>query len=378
MADYFDISYQHTILHLHLKGAWTVTHADAIARELKRARLERFDGVHIERGGDASAPDTAGMYILYKYLLAGKAGEGNISFSGFTDDQTRFMTSALRLAAQAKPELVPKPKHGRIFRSVAGVGEAVTDVFRQSADMIAFFGRVCAAAGRGIISPRRLRFASIVRHIDETGIGAAPIVALLAFLISVVLSYQAATQLKPYGADIFTVDLTAISILREMGVMLTAIIVAGRSGSAFAAEIGVMRLREETDALETLGMDPYEMLVLPRVLALIFTLPLLTFLADIVGLAGGGLLSLALLDISVTQYINRLSEAVTVGTFFVGIIKAPVFALLIAIVGCRQGMSASGSADSVGRMTTTAVVRSIFLVLLADALFSILFSELGI
>jgi phospholipid/cholesterol/gamma-HCH transport system permease protein len=196
--------------------------------------------------------------------------------------------------------------------------------------------------------------------------------------MSMVISYQAAIQLQKFGADIFTIDLMVISLLREMGVLVTAIMVAGRSGSAFAAEIGVMKLREEVDALRTIGMDPVEVLVLPRLIALIIVLPLLTLIADMVGLAGGGVMSVLLLDISLTQYIDRAQHVATYTMFYVGMIKAPVFAFLIAVIGTYQGMNVSGSAESVGRLTTVAVVQSIFLVIMTDGLFSIIFAIMGI
>ena len=191
-----------------------------------------------------------------------------------------------------------------------------------------------------------------------------------------IVAYLGAQQLSRFGADIFVVDLVTISVLREMGVLLTAIIVAGRSGSAFAAEIGVMQLNEETDALRAMGMNPIELLVVPRVLALVIALPLLTVIADAMGLAGGGLLSLLNLHIPLAQFTYRLHDALAPTTFWAGLIKAPVFAILIAIVGTYRGMQVRESARELGRLTTVAVVQSIFLVILADALFAVLFVQI--
>ena len=205
-----------------------------------------------------------------------------------------------------------------------------------------------------------------------------PIVGLLAVLISMVISYQGAVQLKKFGADIYTIDLTVISLLREMGVLVTAIMVAGRSGSAFAAELGVMKLREEINALKTMGMDPIEVLVLPRVIALVIALPILTFLADVIGLAGGSVMSYSLIDVSLHQYVERVQTVATPTMFFVGLVKAPVFAFLIATIGCYQGLDVSGSAESVGKKTTLSVVQAIFLVVMADGLFSVIFSKMDI
>jgi phospholipid/cholesterol/gamma-HCH transport system permease protein len=196
--------------------------------------------------------------------------------------------------------------------------------------------------------------------------------------MSIVIAYQASIQLNKFGANAYTINLSVISILREMGVLITAIMVAGRSGSAFAAEIGVMKLREEVDALKTIGLDPVEILVLPRVIALVLVLPILTLIADIMGLTGGALMSITVLDIPLGQYLQRVQSVGTPLLFFVGMIKAPVFAFLIAVIGTYQGMNVSGSAESVGRLTTVAVVQSIFAVITADALFSVVFSLMGL
>src|ERR1700677_313901 len=246
----------------------------------------------------------------------------------------------------------------------------------EAAHLLGFFGRIAAVLGGGFRRPRSWRFASVMRHVQETGVSAIPLVSLLAFLISVVVAYLGAHQLAKFGATIFVVDLVTISVLREMGVLLTAIIVAGRSGSAFAAEIGVMQLNEETDALRAMGLNPIELLVVPRVVALVISLPLLTVIADAMGLAGGGLLSLVNLHIPLPQFLSRLRESLSPTTFWSGMVKAPVFALLIAMVGAYRGMQVRDSARELGRLTTMAVVQSIFLVILADAFFAVLFEQI--
>jgi phospholipid/cholesterol/gamma-HCH transport system permease protein len=205
-----------------------------------------------------------------------------------------------------------------------------------------------------------------------------PIIGLLSFLIGIVVAYQGADQLRQFGAEIFTVDLLGVSIFREMGILLAAIVIAGRSGSAFAAQIGTMQVNQEVDAIRTLGLDPVEVLVLPRVLALLISMPLIAAYADVMGLIGGGLMVILTLDVSFYQFLERLQGAVTVWTFWAGIIKAPVFGFAIALTGCREGLKVTGSAESVGLHTTRAVVISIFLVIVSDALFSILFSAFGI
>ncbi|MGH8209480.1 MAG: MlaE family ABC transporter permease, partial [Steroidobacteraceae bacterium] len=264
------------------------------------------------------------------------------------------------------------------IRSLAYLGRHAVLYGRDLARDLAFLGRMSVTAARGITSLKRLRPISIARHVYDTGITAIPIVALIAFLISVIVAYMSAQQLRNFGAVVFVVDLVTIGVLRELGVLLTSIIVAGRSGSAFAAEIGSMKLNEEVDALYATGVDPFEALVLPRVLGLVIALPLLTIIADIVGLAGGALLCRFLLDMPLTQYVTRVNEAISPTTFWVGIVKAPVFAVLIAMAGCYRGMQVRDSSRELGRLTTLAVVQAIFLVIFADALFAVLFLELGI
>lgn len=226
--------------------------------------------------------------------------------------------------------------------------------------------------------PWRLRKAALVTHMEETGAKALPIVALMGFLIGVVLAFQGATQLKQFGAEIFVVELISISILRELGILLTAIIVAGRSGSAFTASIGSMKVQEEIDAMRTLGLDPIEVLVIPRVLALLIMLPILGFVADMAGLFGGALMSWIDLGVSPGMFVTRLKENTDVWQLAVGLIKAPFFALVIGVIACWQAMQVKGSAQSVGQRTTASVVQSIFMVIAIDALFSIFFSEIGI
>jgi phospholipid/cholesterol/gamma-HCH transport system permease protein len=269
-----------------------------------------------------------------------------------------------RMAAPTLERLVGKLGRWSVLQGVHARG------------VIVFLGRIATVIGEAFSRPRAWRISSVARHIYETGITAIPIVALIAFLISVIVAYLGAQQLSRFGADIFVVDLVTIATLREMGVLLTSIIVAGRSGSAFAAEIGVMQLNEETDALRAMGMSPIELLVVPRVLALVIALPLLTVIADAMGLAGGGLLSLINLHIPLPQFMARLRESLSPTTFWSGLVKAPVFAMLIAMVGTYRGMQVRDSARELGRLTTVAVVQSIFMVILADALFAVLFVQI--
>ncbi|MPZ11621.1 MAG: MlaE family lipid ABC transporter permease subunit, partial [Kiloniellaceae bacterium] len=249
---------------------------------------------------------------------------------------------------------------------------------REAVDLLSFLGLTVTVFVRTLLHPWRIRLVPLIAHMEQTGLNALPIVGLISFLVGIVLAYQGADQLARFGAQIFTVNLVAVGVLREMGILLTAIIVAGRSGSAFTAQIGTMKVNEEVDAMRTLGLDPMEVLVIPRVFALVLVLPLLTFYADLMGLLGGAVMATIVLDISFFQFARQLNDAVTLWTFWIGIIKAPIFAFIISMIGCYEGLQVSRSAESVGRQTTRAVVEAIFLVIVLDALLSIFFSVIGI
>jgi len=261
---------------------------------------------------------------------------------------------------------------------IVELGKATIDACDEGRRLLSFVGQIVIAFGRVLVRPRRLRLTSLTHHLELVGVDALPIVGLISFLIGIVLAYQGAEQLRAFGAEIFTIDLLAVSVLREIGILLTAIVVAGRSGSAFTAQLGTMQVNEEIDALQTLGLDPVEVLVLPRLLALMIALPLLAFFADLMALLGGGLMAVFVLDIPPVQFLNQLERAATPAMFWAGMSKAPLFAFLIGMVGCYEGMTVRGSAESVGRQTTRAVVVGIFLVIVFDALFSILFAYFGV
>src|SRR6266542_4034621 len=283
------------------------------------------------------------------------------------------LIGGLELKPLAKPKSVSGWRQG-----IIELGKGADEAWRDTVDIITFIGRAASFVGYALTHVRALRLPSISRQIRETGINALPIVGLMAVMISVVIGYQGVAQLRPYGGEDFTINLVAVSVLREMGVLITAIMVAGRSGSAFTAEIGVMKAREEIDALDVMGLEPMQLLVVPRLVALVISLPLLTFFADVTGLLGGAVVCQSLLDVSPVQYLDRVHQAVDTSDLFVGLVKAPIFAVIISVIGCMHGLRVSGSAESVGTETTRAVVKSIFLVIVLDALFSILFEKLGL
>jgi len=358
-------------LTVRLNGAWRIENIAAIEAalaQLSQAGAQRI----IVDARSLEELDLSGAWLLREHLQNLQDAGGQVEFTGEPPSQFAFLEE---ITAQQLEETAAVERRSGWRNPLGWLGRVSVQQWHHAIDGVGYLGRV-AVTGLRSLRPRHLRLASITRHIYETGIQAIPIVSLIAFLISVIIAYLSAQQLRQFGAEIFTVDLVAIAVLREMGVLLTAIIVAGRSGSAFAAEIGVMRLNDEIDALHSMGVDPWEVLVLPRLIGLLIALPLLTVVADAMGLAGGALLSSLLLDISLTQFIPRLQDALAPTTFWAGLIKAPVFAALIAMVGTYRGMQVRDSSRELGRLTTVAVVESIFLVIFADAIFAIVFVEL--
>jgi phospholipid/cholesterol/gamma-HCH transport system permease protein len=271
-------------------------------------------------------------------------------------------------AAAAPPRLMALHSLGR--SAMRGATQAV--------DLLAFIGEAAHTFARSVVQPRRWRLRPILFNIRAAGFDALPIVGLLAFLLGIVVAYQGADQLRHYGANIFVVDLVGLSMLREFAPLITAIVIAGRSGSAYAAQIGTMAVTEEIDAMKTLGIAPLEMLVLPKMIALVIALPLLTVFADLLGVLGGMVMAQVQLGVGYVEFADRFTKAVSLTALMVGIGKAPVFAVIIVTVGCFQGLRTRGGADSVGRQTTLAVVQASFLVIVADALFSVVFSALDL
>ena len=350
-----------------LEGEWTVQRLPALEKAIINWKRHVSGKKMAVDPGSLEKLDTAGARLIQKHF------SGAHFTRSFKPRQQALLDFISAVAVQKSVKNESHKNKGFFY----SLGEKTIFAVLFLYDLIAFIGTVFSRFEKNILSPSHFRLPSIVRHIEETGLKALPIICLLAFGTSAVIFYQGATQLQKLGADIYTIDLTVISLLREMGVLMTAIMVAGRSGSAFAAEIGVMKLRGEVDALKTMGIGPIEALVLPRLLALFITLPLLSFVADIVGLTGGGLMSHFMLGFSVSQYIDRVQQVATPTMFFIGMIKAPVMAFVITVICTYQGMNVSGSAENVGKLTTLAVVQSIFMVVMVDALFSVVFSRMG-
>ncbi|HYB33183.1 MAG TPA: ABC transporter permease [Steroidobacteraceae bacterium] len=362
-------------LELELTGEWGALQFPLLEAQLAAVDLTAAREVLIgtER---LTALELSGAWALREFVRRARTAGVSVSFRGEPPDQLRLVEETLQESARgAAPAAAPARAPRAVVLAI--IGRDAVAVGREMLAGLAFVGRAASTLARSLTSLKRLRPISITRHVYDTGITAVPITALIAFLISVIVAYLSAQQLRGLGVDIYVVDLVAIGVLRELGVLLTSIIVAGRSGSAFAAELGSMKLNEEVDALTATGIDPFEVLVVPRLLGLTIALPLLTIIADLVGIAGGAVLCHYLLDMPLSQYVNRVSYAISYSTFWVGMIKAPVFALLIAGAGCYHGLQVRSSARELGRQVTLAVVQAIFFVILADALFAVLFMKIN-
>ena len=371
---WLDVSEDASSLMLRPQGEWVVRHAETLDAALAAVqtydrRAATFDLSHLTR------LDTAGAWLIYRTGRSLERAGAKVTFAGATAAQSTLLNA---VAKSDRPAKVEQPVGNVLTNLIVRMGAAADEGIKTGRDLVAFLGLVLETLGKTIVNPFRMRATSTVYHMEQTGLNAVPIVSLISFLIGAVLAYQGAEQLRRFGGEIFTVNLVGVSFLREVGILLTAIIVAGRSGSAFTAQIGSMKLREEIDAMRTLGLDPMEVLVLPRVIALLIMMPILGFVSAMMGLFGGGLVVWIELGMSPMMYIERVREAVDVWDASVAFIKAPVFGLLIAMIGCFEGLKVEGSAESVGQRTTASVVEGIFTVIVVDAFFSIMFVKLGI
>ncbi len=365
-------------LALAASGRWVVSTVETLDRRFAALNLTGGDtprNVHIDCAKIA-ALDTVGAWFLLRLQAIFHHRGAQVTIENFASQFAPLLTQAEK-ASQRRAQPIREARAG-VLDLIAGLGSWAADFGNQVFELLGFFGLVVVTSLVGLRHPSRIRVVSFVSHMQRTGVAALPIVGLLSFLVGIVFAYQGADQLRYYGAEIFTVNLLGIAFMRELGVLLTAIIVAGRSGSAFTAEIGTMQVNEEVDAMKTLGLDPIEVLVLPRLAALVVVLPLLTFYANVMGLVGGAFICDAGLGIPLPLFLQQLRSALTGWSFWLGILKAPFFATCIALIGCREGLRVTRSAESVGRLTTLSVVEAIFLVIIIDAAFSILFSKLGI
>ena len=350
---------------VHLSGNLAVAHLgdlpeqlDAITRPVAQIDMAQVD--HI---------DTIGAWTVHRF-----ASKHNAEIVGISDDARRLISEVGRNEEPMAIRPNPTPPFLRVLGEIGAATRTAGDTL---IGLLGFFGATLIASWTLIKHPRRLRMNAVVQRLEVVGVSALAIIGLMSFLIGIVIAQQGSVQLRQFGLEVMTINLVGRLTFRELGVLMTAIMVAGRSGSAFAAQLGTMKLTEEIDAMRTIGVSPMEALVMPRVIAAIIMMPLLGFYASIVAIIGGGFLCAIALDIPPVTFVQRLREVVPITDIYVGMIKAPVFGLIIAICGCFQGMQVKANAEEVGSRTTAAVVQAIFLVIVLDAFFAVFFTWVG-
>lgn len=359
---------------VRLGGAWTIGEVGRLDREVVRLAPPRgVTAVELDLAA-LETLDTSGAWLVHRFAQRLRRDGATVELVAVPESQRPLLDQVLRahIDCDMEPERPPL-----LIALAENVGRWAVSVMAEARALIGFLGYVVATLGRVLIDPRRLRLTSVVHHMQYTGLNALAIVGLLGLLLGIVIAYQGAYQLRRFGAEMLVVNLVGVSVFRELGVLITAIIVAGRSGSAFTAQIGTMIINQEVDAMRTIGLDPGEVLVVPRILGLMLVMPLLAFYASIAGLVGGAAMGQFVLGISFGSFLQQLQETVNPAHFWIGMAKAPVFAFTIAMVGCYQGFKVTGSAESVGHLTTRSVVVSLFLVILLDAVFSVVFAQVG-
>ena len=355
-------------------GDWTLNHVAAIDPELT-AKLQAadYDMVYYDFSG-VGEMDTAGAFMFARAVRIGP-GERHL---WIVTEGTTGQKTLLQAAADAVKG-TPPVQDRQWYDSLSRVGRAMERFAHELVETLAFVGQFFTVLFKLLLQPARIRWKSVVALIEEIGLNAAPIVMTLCFFIGAVIAYMGANLLASFGASVFMVDLVGVSVLRELAPIITAILIAGRSDSAFTAQIGAMKMRQEIDAMTVIGLDTFETLVVPRALACLISLPILTFLGMMSGLFAGMLIAwLGGLDVAPALFFNRLNEVVGAKSFWVGMVKTPFFAIIIAVIGCRQGLAVTGSVESLGTRTTQSVVQSIFAVIAVNAIFAILFYQMGI
>ena len=360
---------------LHISGDWTLANYARLKQLNAQLAGKYDDSTHVDLD-DVTRLDTAGASLLVELLGAERVSQLADTTSRLpAADRALLQTVYSSMRDFCVPTKAAEENTG--IQVLSRIGCAVDKLWQDSLKLLGFIGLILQTLARNLLRPKQWRITPVVAHIEQIGLNAAPIVVLLTFMVGAVVAFLGATVLANFGAGIFTVDLVAFSFLREFGVLLTAILLAGRTASAFTAQIGSMKANEEIDAIRTLGLDPMDLLVLPRVLALLIALPLLTFLAMMAGILGGAVVCIVSLGISPDMFISLLHSDIGVQHFLVGMVKAPFFAFLIAAVGCLEGFKVAGSAESVGEHTTSSVVQSIFIVIVLDAVAALFFMEMG-
>lgn len=371
MTEYLTVTRKDGTLEIGVQNDWLFENIPELIKALDGIVPDQERKVLFKCGG-LQEFDLSSAWLLYDKSLEFEEDGLKTDFQGFKAAHFKFLQNIIDVAAVNEyiPGFFDRKPDPYWRKSVERLGEGTIEAVESA-------GYIARSVLDGIKQPSRLVIGETIRQIHDTGVAAIPIVTVVCFLMGIVMAYQAALQLEQFGANIFMVDLVANSIFREIGVLMAAIMVAGRSGSAFAAALGTMKLNEEVDALRVMGLNPNQILIIPRVLGLVIALPLLTLFADAAGIAGGAFIGAIVLDINWLMFTERLALTINVNDVLVGLSKAPVFAFLIAVTGTLRGMQVSGSAEELGRLTTVAVVQSIFLIIVADAFFTIIYSRLG-
>ena len=362
-------------LELMASGTWTGAHIELLERAVEAAApdIGKARSVSVEIG-EVQELDTAGAWLLER-LIRGGGGEGRKAQLIGAPVRFRGLLDEVRGVNRESP--VRRKAPYAVIRALDAIGRGTAGLKASAELFLEMFGAISAASLRVVARPRSFRFTSAVHHVNRVGWQALPIILLITFLIGCIIAQQGFFHFRKFGADAYVVDMVGILVLRELGVLIVAIMVAGRSGSAYTAELGSMKMREEIDALRTMGFDPVEVLILPRLIALVIALPILTFVGSMAALYGGGIVAWLYGDMNPAIYIARLHEALSITHFKVGLIKAPFMALVIGVVACSEGLKVKGSAESLGLQTTTSVVKSIFLVIVLDGVFAIFFASIG-
>ena len=373
ISDKYKLSIKDKVLLVDVFGSWTIKDIDYVASKF-HVDLESMDYSSVEYNfSKLNNLDTAGAFILCQ-ALKGNIG-GKCEWEIYGSDKAYYTLMELVIGSTS---FFINDKKRRWYDILSNIGKATERFFNEFVETLAFLGQFFMVFSNFILRPHKVRWKSVVSLIEEIGLNAVPIVITLCFFVGAVIAYMGVNLLAAFGASIFMVDLVGISVLRELAPIIVAVLVAGRSNSAFTAQIGAMKMRQEIDALKVIGLDAYETLVFPRALACIIALPILTFLGMISGIFSGMLIAWMTMDISPILFLARLSESVGIESFWVGLVKTPFFAIVIAIIGCRQGLAVSGSVESLGSRTTQSVVQSIFAVITLNAIFAILFYQMGV
>jgi phospholipid/cholesterol/gamma-HCH transport system permease protein len=361
------------ITRLTARGEWTIDTVAELERAVDAASGEASGRIIVDLA-KVDHIDTAGAWLVHRLSGALTEAGAKVELAGVSANAKRLM-DAVTVGDEIPEE--PPPRRATPLALLEAIGKSTYGIWLDFLDGAAILGGVTRGIVRATFQPKRFRFTSVVFHLDRTGLQAVPIIFLMSFLIGGIIAQQSAFQLRYFGADIYVVDLVGVLVLRELGVLLTAIMLAGRSGSAYTAEIGSMKMREEIDALTVIGLDPNEVLIMPRLIALVIALPILTFISDMAALIGGAVVSYAYADIPIETFILRLRDAVGMNTLAVGLIKAPFMGLIVGLIAASEGLKVQGSAESLGRQTTASVVKAIFTVIVADGFFAIFFASIN-